>query len=174
MFLRAVFNVGPAIWINSYVLVFENVDCVQLLTGPSACTEKQEDENLSHFALESQTTSRSLEVKAKTTVVPALLQESAAQLTGAVKWRVKTTCTSGTLKRSAYFSGSLPSQLHPRSPSVSTDDLPKTNINMLDKPDDSLPSTTPGTQNSKDVEIERHIQCFDDVTEFLGGDEVNT
>ncbi|KAG0556088.1 hypothetical protein KC19_11G025000 [Ceratodon purpureus] len=133
--------------------------------------KKQEDENLSHFALESQTTSRSLEVKAKTTVVPALLQESAAQLTGAVKWRVKTTCTSGTLKRSAYFSGSLPSQLHPRSPSVSTDDLPKTNINMLDKPDDSLPSTTPGTQNSKDVEIERHIQCFDDVTEFLGGDE---
>jgi hypothetical protein len=116
-------------------------------------------------------TSRSLEVNARKTIVTPLLQNAAAQLTGAVKLRVEATCTSSIVKRSTYFSRSSPSQLHPISPAVSPAEHPKRKIDVLDKPDDSLPSATPDTQNSE-VEIESHIKCFDDVTDCLGFDKV--
>lgn len=166
-------NVGSVIRRNSDVSAFGDVHFAQLLIGSFACAEKHRDGNLSQFALESRMISRPLEVKARTTIVPALLQDATAQLTDAVKLRVKATCTSGVVKRSAYFSRSLPSQLHPTSPGVSPEDHPKRNIDVLDKPDDSLPSTTPDTQNSEGIDIESHIRCFDDVTDCLGVDKVH-
>ena len=158
----------------SNVSAFGDVHYAQLLTGSSRRTEQQKDESLFPFvrSLESQLTSRSLEINAKKTVVPPLLQNAAARLTGAAKLRVKATCTSGTVKRSTYFSRSSPSQLHPTSSDVIPEDHPKRNIDLLDKPDDSSLTIIPDTQNFEGVEIENHIQCFDDVTDCLDVDKV--
>lgn len=123
----------------------------QLLTCSSACTEKQKDA-FADFALGSRLTTKSLEMKTRTTHVPALLQDAADHLIRIVKLRAKSTCVSAIVHRGAYFSGSIPSQVHPRSYGVSPGDLSKRNINVLDKPDDLLLSTTPDTPICEGVE----------------------
>lgn len=149
----------------------ELLTVISFSLGLLSCTDNQKDESLAQFAIEPHMTSSSLELKTRKAIVP-LVQNAAAQLTGAVKLRREATCIGGPVKRSAYFSLSSPSQLHSTSPCVSSEDHLKRNLNVVDRPEDSIPRTIPDSQHSAGVEVESHIQCFDDLIACLDVDKV--
>jgi len=92
------------------------------------------------------------------------VQKAAAQLTSAMQLRAETTCLGGPGKRSAYFSQTSPSPLHPSSPGASLEADHKRNVDVLeDISEGSLPSIHPEAQVSKEVEIECDTQRFNDV-----------
>lgn len=121
--------------------------------------EKQKNESPFY----SRITSNPVDSKASKTSVPSRVQKAAAQLTSAMQLRAEATCLGGPGKRSAYFSRTSPSPLHPSSPGVSLEVDYKRNVDVVDISEGSLPSIHPEAQVSKEVEIECDTQRFNDV-----------
>ena len=103
--------------------------------------------------MDCKTTSRIVKVKARKAFVPPLLKNATAKYTSPTKLpRVKSACTSDSLKKSGYFS--RPAQLHPMGPTIIPKDHHKNNSD-----EGSLWGTSTDAQNS---ELADHMECSND------------
>ncbi|KAG0621283.1 hypothetical protein M758_3G007600 [Ceratodon purpureus] len=114
-------------------------------------------EDLSSLAMECQTTSRIVEMKAIKAFVPPFLENGATQFTTATKLRVDSTWTTVSLKRSRYFSRPAPSQLHGTGTFIIPEDHHKKNTY-----EGSRWNTGTDTQDSEGNEFADETECSND------------
>ena len=124
-------------------------------------------EDLSSFAMDCQTKSRIVEMKAIKAFVPPFLKNGATQFTTATKLRVDSTCTTVSLKRSRYFSRPAPSKSHGTGPFIISEDHHKKNTY-----EGSRWSTGPDTQDSEGNELADETECSNDALNFPDIDKV--
>ncbi|KAG0581958.1 hypothetical protein KC19_3G023200 [Ceratodon purpureus] len=120
---------------------------------PSSKRTPTSSEDLSSFAMDCQTKSRIVEMKAIKAFVPPFLKNGATQFTTATKLRVDSTCTTVSLKRSR----SAPSKLHGTGPFIISEDHHKKNTY-----EGSRWSTGTDTQGSEGNELADETECSND------------